>query len=45
MYGLDGRLPVSYAGASQAFGFGLNCPSKASTFSVPQPFGSSQKVR
>lgn len=26
-------------------GGGLNCPSKASIFSVPQPFGSSQKVR
>jgi hypothetical protein len=39
------RLPPGYAGACGASGFGVNCPSKASIFSVPQPFGSSQKVR
>jgi hypothetical protein len=39
------RPPPGYAGACGASGFGLNCPSKASIFSVPQPFGSSQKVR
>ena len=43
--GLDVRPPPGYDGARVASGFGLNCPSKASIFSVPQPFGSSQKVR
>ena len=45
MYALDARRPPGYTEACGASGFGLNCPSKASIFSVPQPFGSSQKVR
>jgi hypothetical protein len=41
----DVCLPLGYAGACGASGFGLNCPSKASIFSVPQPIGSSHQVR
>ena len=43
--GLDGAPAPRYGGSCGASGFGLNCPSNASIFSVSQPFGSSHQVR
>jgi len=42
---LEAARASGYTNASGASSFGLNRPSKANIFSVPHPWGSSQKVR